>query len=127
MDDNDPVSVIVFYSNYSGNCKAFMQLLKNNETELPSNIKYVCVDDTAMRREVSKKIRQVPGLVVLSNNDISLYEGGNAFDWMNDRFTLRAQSENTDYGGDDGPESNVVATAKSVTEIAAEILKSREA
>jgi thiol-disulfide isomerase/thioredoxin len=124
MDDNDPVSVIVFYSNYSGNCKAFMQLLKNNETELPSNIKYVCVDDTAMRREVSKKIRQVPGLVVLSNNDISLYEGGNAFDWMNDRFTLRAQSENTDYGG---PESNVVATAKSVTEIAAEILKSREA
>jgi hypothetical protein len=78
--------VSVFYSNYSGNSKALLQRIDNRFADgelMPFSVKYVNVDNAQMLNTVSKKIDVVPSIVVLENDQISLYSGENAFEWFN--------------------------------------------
>lgn len=77
------IFVTVFYSNYSGNSKALLQFIKNANLMERLSLKYVNIDNKKMRNEVSKKFSVVPTIVVMVDDEISLYSGDNAFEWFN--------------------------------------------
>jgi hypothetical protein len=119
----DKPLITVFYSNYSGNCKAFLQLLKNSMVTKTLQIKYINVDNRTIRMEVTKKFTQVPALVVVDQENVSLFLGSNAFDWVEE------SEQRTGMATALNDETRVVeekTTPKTISEQAAEILKSRQ-
>lgn len=87
MSTNNPNSmdtfITVFYSNYSGNCKALLQQINNSNIMDKLSIKFMNIDNNVIRNVITKKFSVVPTIVVLSNDEISLYTGDNAFEWFN--------------------------------------------
>ena len=75
--------ITVFYSNYSGNCKALLQQINNSNIMDKLSIKFMNIDNNVIRNVITKKFSVVPTIVVLSNDEISLYTGDNAFEWFN--------------------------------------------
>jgi hypothetical protein len=129
--------ITLFYSNYSANCKALLQQIKNFNSSNKLPIKYVNIDNKNIRSIIIKKFDVVPAIVVLLNDEVSLYTGSNAFDWFNQIDTLDTQPSNERLRSD-GPwnkapiEKNVSlneskkSDKKTVIEIAAEFSKVRE-
>jgi len=74
--------VTIFYSNYSGNCKALFQYLKNSNLMNSLSIKFINIDNSSIKEEVLKKIDVVPAIVVIDNDKASLYSGENVFEWF---------------------------------------------
>ena len=50
--------VTIFYSNYSGNCKALFQYLKNSNLMNSLSIKFINIDNSSIKEEVLKKTRK---------------------------------------------------------------------
>ena len=93
--------VTIFYSDYSGNCKAFLQRVKNNkEIKDLSTIKYINIDNQAIRKIVTKKFSIVPAVTVIVGNMISLYVGQNAFEWFTE-FSENFNVADEKHGDDD--------------------------
>ena len=81
--DNSEWLVTLFYSNYSGNCKALLQFIKNTNIMDKLSIKFVNIDNTTIKKIVLKKFTVVPSMVVIKNDEMSLYSGNNVFEWFN--------------------------------------------
>ena len=112
--------VTFFYSNFSGNCKALLQQIKNLNLDKHLSIKYINIDNDTIKQYILKKFSQVPTIVVILDEEISLYSGNNAFEWFN--FFHQSMEEH------ELKKSEVVAEfkPKSILEIAAELSKERE-
>jgi hypothetical protein len=59
------------------------------------SIKFINIDNNSMKRIVRKKFSVVPSIVVILEDEISLYTGENAFEWFNifASNVLRSESE----------------------------------
>lgn len=133
----------IFYSNYSGNCKALLQLINNANLMDKLSLKFINIDNEEMKNVVMKKFSVVPTLVVMVGDEISLYTGDNAFEWFNifiqnggSSSPQNNQIQNNDinqpntelitqlpdYGPKDPPEN----PPKTILELAAELSKARE-
>lgn len=124
--DTTPI-VTIFYSNYSGNCKALLQRINSSNIMDNLNIKYINIDNNVMRDVITKKFSVVPTIVVLLKDEISLYTGDNAFEWFNifsssleEKEIASEISDNTMSKKEEDPSS------KTIVELAAEISKARE-
>lgn len=134
-DDERPLTITVFYSDYSGNCKALLQILNNPSNGLRhlGNLRYVNVDSREMRNKILKKFFQVPAIAVVYSKTMSLYLGGNAFDWV-ERFEQQSgvPEENPTppassvADGAKPPTAEPAAKKKTIVELAAEIEEGRK-
>jgi hypothetical protein len=83
--------IICFYSNYSEQSKKFRQLISKY---IPM-IRYIPLDNKQIRNKlVSSKtfnIEKVPCILVLSNENINVYEGKDAFNWANNIISTMEQ------------------------------------
>lgn len=123
--------VTVFYSNESGNSKALLQQINNFNLMDQLSIKFINIDNSEMKNLVIKKFLVVPSIVVLQQDEVSLYTGENAFEWFNmfleekqpkehsETYTEGLINQNNNQQNNDVP--------KSILELAAEISKDREA
>lgn len=114
--------VTIFYSNFSGNCKALFQYIKNFNLMDKLSIKFVNIDNSQMKDVVSKKFSVVPSIVVMVDDEISLYSGDNAFEWFNIFASQKAANEPEPVQSSQQPESK----PKTILEMAAELSKARE-
>jgi len=122
-------NVTLFYSNYSANCKALIQRIKNLNLNSKLNIKYINIDNKNIRNIVTKKFDVVPTIVVLLNDEVSLYTGTNAFEWFNivdNDSIIKVQQHHTDITTPSTIQEENSSVKKSVSEIAAEFSKLRE-
>lgn len=129
--------VTIFYSNYSGNCKALLQLINNANLMDKLSLKFINIDNEEMKNVVMKKFSVVPTIVVMTGDEISLYTGDNAFEWFNIFIGSSSPQNNQilnndinqpntlqlpDYGPKNPPED----PPKTILELAAELSKARE-
>jgi len=123
-------NVTLFYSNYSANCKALIQRIKSLNLRSKLSIKYINIDNKSIRSIVTKKFDVVPTIVVLLNDEVSLYTGTNAFEWFNifkDNMIEEHHIENVpSIVRNEVLQQESTNSKKSVTEIAAEFSKIRE-
>ncbi|CCV02178.1 hypothetical protein IIV25_160L [Invertebrate iridovirus 25] len=131
--------VTMFYSNYSGNCKALLQLIKNSNLLDQLSIKFINIDNNDIKDIVLKKFSVVPSIVVIHEDEISLYTGNNAFEWFN-MFTseeallnpnntsnsLNTSIDHSAQTDEEDEKESVPDPPKSILELAAEISKGRE-
>lgn len=116
--------VTLFYSNTSPNCKALLQTIKNLRFDF--TLKFVNIDNERMKSLVLQKFSVVPTVVILDNDEISLYTGENAFDWF---AQLNNDSESDESAT---PEERLAipnptpSGTKSLLEIATELAKERD-
>jgi Thioredoxin len=134
--NNSDWLITLFYSNYSGNCKALLQFIKNTNIMDKLSIKFVNIDNTTIKKTVLKKFTVVPTMVVIKNDEMSLYSGNNVFEWFN-IFMSSVRQQSSSYKNEqvqenliksvhsDVPRSSNEAP-KTIMEIAAEISKARE-
>lgn len=121
VDTREKVDEIltVFYSKHSGNCKALLQYLKTLQYCNIKGIKYINIDVPELRSLAQRKFSTVPALVVLHGDNISLFTGENVFEW----FAERERQIPLPPLADTNP---VSLPAKSIQEMAAEMMKERE-
>src|SRR5574344_692658 len=140
---NNNIVVTIFYSNNSGNCKALFQYIKNFNLMDKLSIKFINIDNGAMKDIVSKKFSVVPSIVVMIEDEISLYAGDNAFEWFNmftDSISQNNEEENISHeqgpvelkkintvssvlSDDQGPQQPEQKQPKTIMEMAAELSK----
>lgn len=126
--------VTLFYSNTSPNCKALLQTIKNLRFDF--TLKFVNIDNERMKSLVLQKFSVVPTVVILDNDEISLYTGENAFDWF---AQLNNDSESDESVIDEKatpeerlaipnptPSGSGTRSTKSLLEIATELAKERD-
>ena len=117
--------VTLFYSNTSPNCKALLQTIKNLRFDF--TLKFVNIDNERMKSLVLQKFSVVPTVVILDNDEISLYTGENAFDWF---AQLNNDSESDESATPEErlaiPSGSGTRSTKSLLEIAAELAKERD-
>lgn len=127
-----PTVVTIFYSNYSGNCKALLQFIKNTHIMDKLTLKFINIDNTDIKNIVLKKFTVVPSMVVLKNDEISLYSGNNVFEWFNiftSSTVVEDEVHNDAHRASEGTtrcDPGAAASPKTIMEIAAEISKARE-
>lgn len=83
LEENIKVVVTIFYSNYSGNCKALLQRINNSNLMDKLSLKFINVDNDIMKSIITRKFSVVPAIVVMIEDEISLYTGDNVFEWFN--------------------------------------------
>ncbi|ABF82060.1 hypothetical protein MIV030L [Invertebrate iridescent virus 3] len=125
--------VNLFYSNFSGNCKALLQYIDNAGITDHIPIKFINVDNPTMRSVVSAKISHVPALVVLQDDQMSLYVAESVWEWFDnyrtppplaDGATVDSQaSENGEKEAQPTPPKEGLLT---VLELAKQMRKERE-
>ena len=155
LEENIKVAVTIFYSNYSGNCKALLQRINNSNLMDKLSLKFINVDNVIMKSIVTRKFSVVPAIVVMIEDEISLYTGDNVFEWFNifssshqsnevEQPLTETMSEKDQFNHDfenqsvvdnrpkittqqDSPtEPTSCSKSKSILDIAAEISKARE-
>lgn len=138
--NKDLSHVNLFYSNYSPNCKALLQYIKNLQLNKALTIKYINIDNMDIRTMVTKKFNVVPAIIVLLNDEVSLYTGPNVFEWfnlinenkgqiepINDHSPHNSTTENsTENSTETSRNNSEESKKKSISEIAAEFSKQRE-
>lgn len=77
----DPIAVICLYSQYSTNCDLFVAKIKKNNIDF---IQLIPLDTLYSRKMVSAKIKKVPAIVVQYPNSLEIYEGMEAFSWLDE-------------------------------------------
>lgn len=131
--------VNLFYSNYSSNCKALLQYIKNLGLNKVLNIKYINIDNVDIRTIVIKKFNVVPAIIILLNDEVSLYTGSNVFEWFNlinenkdqiepstaDISTTTSATTSTTTSNDPS-QNEEEPKKKSITEIAMYLRKQRD-
>jgi hypothetical protein len=123
--------ITLFYSKYSGNCKALFQYMKNANLMDKLDIKFINIDNQQVRNVVMKKFNVVPAIVVLDKDEISLYSGENAFDWfynltIQDESKPKIQQEEEEKEEEQEEKKPSDSKAKSIMELALEISNGRE-
>jgi hypothetical protein len=134
--------VTIFYSNYSGNCKALFQYLKNSNLMNSLSIKFINIDNSSIKEEILKKIDVVPAIVVIDNDQASLYSGENVFEWfyqfhstlvaqptatVESKNNLQSVEDQTNHKPTESQSNEPQNTkTKTIMEIAAEISKNRK-
>ena len=125
--------VTLFYSNTSPNCKALLQTIENLRLGLTLNI-----DNERMKSLVLQKFSVVPAVVILDNDEISLYTGENAFDWFaqlnndseSDESVIEEKATPEEKAAPEErlaiPSGSGTRSTKSLLEIAAELAKERD-
>jgi hypothetical protein len=135
----DKALLTIFYSNYSPNSKALLQFIKNTNLMDKLSIRFINIDNTTIKNIILKKFTVVPSMVVIMNDEISLYSGNNVFEWFN-IFMSSSSSESANSLDPSGLRTPIGAkteteaseaeaskkVAKTIMEIAAEISKARE-
>ena len=80
------MEILIVYSEYSKKCKKFMSVLDNDPIIDINKFNKLCIDNPVIRNfikdEKNANITKVPSVVVKTNDDLQLYEGGEAFDWL---------------------------------------------
>ena len=131
--------VTVFYSNESGNSKALLQQINNFNLMDQLSIKFINIDNSEMKNLVIKKFLVVPSIVVLQQDEVSLYTGENVFEWFN-AFESSVMEENSSEDefeqvedqiqpsilNNKNNEESEPPTKKTIMEIAAELSKARD-
>jgi hypothetical protein len=87
----DPDYLIVLYSKYSPQCQTLLDLFVKHPVPF---IKPVCVDNTAVRRQLFKssriRITTVPAVIlVFPKKRVEKYEGGQVYNWILEQYTAR--------------------------------------
>ena len=77
----DPIAVICLYSQYSTNCDMFVAKIKKNNIDF---IQLIPLDTLYSRKMVSTKIKKVPAIAVQYPNSLEIYEGMEAFSWLDE-------------------------------------------
>jgi hypothetical protein len=106
------------------------------------SIKFINIDNNSMKRIVRKKFSVVPSIVVILEDEISLYTGENAFEWFNifASNVLRSESEASSRWSESEASSRWSESEassrseseadekipKSILELASELSKARE-
>jgi ribosomal protein L10 len=134
---NTPI-VTIFYNLGSANCKALLQFIKNTNTTDNLPIKFINVDNNAMKNIVTEKFSVLPSMVVILNEEISLYTGDNVFEWFHVWIASAKQAEEEAVSAKQTEEAasarleeatadkEVTSKPKTVMEIASELSKARE-
>jgi len=73
----------IFYSNYSGNCKALLQYIQNLNLMDKLAIKFINIDSDNVRKLIMHKFNQVPAMVATTGDEVSLFVGKDVFEWFN--------------------------------------------
>ena len=128
--------VTLFYSNTSPNCKALLQTIKNLRFDF--TLKFVNIDNERMKSLVLQKFSVVPTVVILDNDEISLYTGENAFDWFaqlnndseSDESVIEEKATPEEKAAPEErlaiPSGSGTRSTKSLLEIATELAKERD-
>lgn len=77
----DPLAVLCLYSQYSTNCDMFIAKIKKNNIDF---IQFIPLDTPYSRKMVASKIRKVPAVAVHYPNSLEIYEGAEAFTWLDE-------------------------------------------
>ena len=76
------MEILILYSDYSKKCKKFLSTLNNDPIIDVKKIQKLCIDNPQVRKVVEKHVQVVPAVMVKNNSDIDLYEGDEAYDWL---------------------------------------------
>lgn len=76
------MEILILYSEYSKKCKKFLSTLNNDPIIDVKKIQKLCIDNPQVRKVVEKHVQVVPAVMVKNNSDIDLYEGDEAYDWL---------------------------------------------
>lgn len=76
------MEILIIYSNYSKKCKKFLSALNKDPIIDVNKINKLCIDNTSVRNVVAKHIKVVPAVMVKNDQDIDLYEGDEAYEWL---------------------------------------------
>lgn len=90
----------LYYSNYSGNCKALLQYLKTIKITNHIPIKFINIDNSEIKKAVERKFMSVPALIVIENENISLYTGENVFEWFSSEIASLNPPETVGLGSE---------------------------
>jgi hypothetical protein len=132
--ENVKVVVTIFYSNYSGNCKALLQRIKNSNLMDKLTLKFINIDNDTIKSIIIRKFSVVPAIVVMIEDEISLYTGDNVFEWFNIfSSSFVGQKQPTQSISLEKPQDSLQqskettsSSKKNILDIAAEISKARE-
>lgn len=86
------MEILIIYSNYSKKCKKFVSALNKDPIIDVNKINKLCIDNPTIRNVVSKHIKIVPAVMVKNDQDIDLYEGDEAYEWL-DSFSEQLYSQ----------------------------------
>lgn len=86
------MEILIIYSNYSKKCKKFLSALNKDPIIDVNKINKLCIDNTTIRNVVTKHIKVVPAVMVKNDQDIDLYEGDEAYEWL-DSFSEQLYSQ----------------------------------
>lgn len=76
------MEILILYSEYSKKCKKFLSTLNNDPIIDVKKIQKLCIDNPQVRKVVEKHVQIVPAVMVKNNSEIDLYEGDEAYDWL---------------------------------------------
>jgi hypothetical protein len=117
----------IFYSNYSGNCKALLQYIQNLNLMDKLAIKFINIDSDNVRKLIMHKFNQVPAMVATTGDEVSLFVGKDVFEWFN---IFEEESAKVADAIPDPTERRPIPLGsggnKSILELAAEISNERE-
>lgn len=86
----DPISVLCLYSQYSENSDRFISKIQKNTIDF---IQLVPVDTVYSRRIISGRVKSVPAIVIQYPNSVEIYEGVEAFDWLEEVILNKKDEE----------------------------------
>lgn len=76
------MEILILYSDYSKKSKKFLNTLNNDPVIDIKKLNKLCIDNPEIREIVGKHVKKVPAVMVKTNDDISIYEAEEAFDWL---------------------------------------------
>jgi hypothetical protein len=86
----DPLAVLCLYSQYSLNCDRFITKIKKNDIDF---IQMIPLDTLFSRQLVGSKIKSVPAIIIQYPNSLEIYEGMEAFDWLDEIIQNKNKEE----------------------------------
>lgn len=93
------MEILIVYSEYSKQCKKFMSVLNSDQVIDINKFNKLCIDNPTIRAFIKDKkntdIKRVPTVIVKTGNDTAMYEGIEAFDWL-DSFSQQLYDQIND-------------------------------
>lgn len=93
------MEILIVYSEYSKQCKKFMSLLNSDQVIDINKFNKLCIDNPSIRAFIKDKkntdIKRVPAVLVKTGDDTAMYEGIEAFDWL-DSFSQQLYDQIND-------------------------------
>lgn len=86
------MEILIIYSNYSKKCKKFISALNKDPIIDVNKINKLCIDNPNIRNVVEKHVKIVPAVMVKNDQDVDLYEGDEAYEWL-DSFSEQLYSQ----------------------------------